>query len=329
MQSLCRPLSRILLFAFAAGALGGCARYQPSSQIPPAVRLSDVVPSVPEMAVAHRKGAVEWVNEGGVEIPVRVFGTNGARRPIILVHGLESHSGWFVQSAAFMAGLGHPVYVVDRRGSGLSSERRGHIESFHQWSRDLERVAQLALRRHHTNKVHVIGHCFGAIPATVFTLENPNLIASLILPTPGFFTTTDLAISQKLRALGDHLHRKSHYLPVLLKTEQFTNQEQYREFIRNDSLKLYEATTTFYWNVNDARDYVRRRREQVRCPVWVGLAGEDEIIRAEPTRELFHDFSSVQKRLIVFPEAKHILEFSPGRDAFFRELESWLRETGG
>ena len=64
-------------------------------------------------------------------------------------------------------------------------------------------------------------------------------------------------------------------------------------------------------------------------PVWMGLAGQDEIIRAEPTRELFHDFGSEQKQIVVFPDAKHILEFSPARDVFFRELENWLREDGG
>jgi len=314
------------LLIFVTCVFSGCATYQPSAQVSPDFKPRDAVPALPEMAVAHRQGTIEFINSRGAKIPVRVFGTNGTQRPVIMTHGLESHSGWFVQSAAFMAGLGHPVYLVDRRGSGLSRERRGHSDNFHQWSRDFESVARFALNRHRTNKVHVIGHCFGAIPATVFAIESSNLVASLILPTPGFVTSTDLGFSEKLHVVSDHLCRASHYLPVPLKTEQFTDSAEFQEFIRNDKLKLHEVTSAFYWNVNQARKFVRANLDAVQCPVWMGLAGRDEIVELDPTRALFRDFGSDQKRIAVFPEAKHILEFSPGRDAFFRELESWFSE---
>jgi acylglycerol lipase len=327
MQPSWRAACRIGLLNLALGFMGGCASYQPSAQVSRDFIPRDVAPALPEMAAARRQGAVEFVRAGGARIPVRIFGTNGTKRPVIMTHGLESHSGWFVQSAAFMAGLGHPVYLVDRRGSGLSRERRGHSDHFLHWSRDLKRIANVALDRHHTNKLHVVGHCLGAIPATVFTIEHSNLVASLILPTPGFATTTDLTLSQKLRVLENHLGGKSHYLPVPLKTEQFTDQPEYREFIGADELKLREVTTAFYWNVKQARQFVRAHRDQVRCPIWLGLAGGDEIVEAGPTREIFEKFKSDHKRLVVFPKAKHILEFSPEREAFFRELEDWL--SGG
>jgi alpha-beta hydrolase superfamily lysophospholipase len=189
-------------------------------------------------------------------------------------------------------------------------------------------VALFVLDRHRTNKVHVIGHCFGAIPATVFAIESSNLVASLILPTPGFVTSTDLGFSDKLHVLGDHLSRNSHYLPVPLQTEQFTDSVEFQEFIRNDKLKLQEVTSAFYWNVSRARRFVRANLDVVQCPVWMGLAGRDEIVEQEPTRSLFRGFRSDEKQIVVFPEAKHILEFSPARDAFFRELEKWLSEQG-
>ncbi|HEY0549769.1 MAG TPA: alpha/beta fold hydrolase [Verrucomicrobiae bacterium] len=288
MRRLWQALNGLLIFV--ACVFSGCATYQPSAQVSPDFKPRDVVPALPEMANAHRQGAIEFLHARGARIPIRAFGTNGTLRPVIMTHGLESHSGWFVQSAAFMAGLGHPVYLVDRRGSGLSQERRGHNGNFHQWSRDLENVARWALNRHHTNQLHVIGHCFGAIPATVFTIEHSNLVASLILPTPGFATSTDLSVAQKLHVLGDHLGRKSNYLPVPLKTEQFTDSVEFQEFIRNDKLKLHEVTSAFYWNVNDARKFVRAHLEAVQCPVWMGLAGRDEIVEMDPTRALFRDF---------------------------------------
>src|SRR3954464_6461838 len=123
MQRLWQALNRIWLALLVAGA-AGCANYQPSAQVSPDFKPRDQAPALPEMARAHALGHVEFVAaRDGKRIPVRTFGTNGSRRPVLMTHGLESHSGWFVQSAAFMAGLGHPVYLVDRRGSGLSRER--------------------------------------------------------------------------------------------------------------------------------------------------------------------------------------------------------------
>ena len=320
--------SALLILAMSLGS--GCATYQPSAQVSPGFTPRDTAPALSELARAREQSTVESVAApDGAQIPVRVFGASGTKPPVLMTHGLESHSGWFAQSAAFMAGLGHPVYLADRRGSGLSQQRRGHCDDFHQWSRDLESVARQALSRHHADKLHIIGHCFGAIPATVFAIEHTNEVASLILPTPGFITTTDLTISQKLRVLSDHLGGKASYLPVPLETEHFTNAEQYRQFIRDDELKLHEVTTALYWNINRARKFVRAHREEVRCPVWMGLAGQDEIVIAADTRDLFREFGSDQKRLVIFPATKHILEFGPDQEAFFRELEKWLGGCGG
>ena len=66
----------------------------------------------------------------GYDIAVRVYGETGGKTPVVMTHGLQSHSGWFAQSAAAMAAGGHPVYAVDRRGSGLSQGPRGDMQAF-------------------------------------------------------------------------------------------------------------------------------------------------------------------------------------------------------
>jgi len=67
------------------------------------------------------ESGVEFVpSADGVKLAVRVAGGKGGRTPLIMLHGLQSHSGWFVQSQTFLSGLGFPVYAMDRRGSGLS-----------------------------------------------------------------------------------------------------------------------------------------------------------------------------------------------------------------
>ena len=57
------------------------------------------------------QAGVEYVpSKDGTRWAVRIAGRSGSRTPLVMLHGLRSHSGWFVQSQTFLAGLGIPVY---------------------------------------------------------------------------------------------------------------------------------------------------------------------------------------------------------------------------
>ncbi len=44
---------------------------------------------------------------------------------VVYLHGIQSHPGWFVGSAAALAARGHPVFQPTRRGSGDNRLDRG------------------------------------------------------------------------------------------------------------------------------------------------------------------------------------------------------------
>lgn len=49
-----------------------------------------------------------WIGApAGHRIPVRLFGARG-RHPVVVLHGLQSHSGWFVPSATHVASWDSP-----------------------------------------------------------------------------------------------------------------------------------------------------------------------------------------------------------------------------
>src|SRR5687767_13741445 len=51
------------------------------------------------------------------------------RGRVVAVHGIQSHSGWYGWSCAALARNGWDVWFADRRGSGMSEDRRGHAPS--------------------------------------------------------------------------------------------------------------------------------------------------------------------------------------------------------
>lgn len=260
----------------------------------------------------------------GIAVSVRLFGADGSRAPLLMVHGLQSHSGWFSQSAAYVASLGHPVYVIDRRGSGLSQAMRGDSKDFMEWAADIKIVSNYAMQKHHGRQVYLLGHCFGAIPATVYAETHPLTIKGLVLTTPGIYTHTSIPLSQMLKIASTSSGKRDYYFPVPLDPDQFSELPEYEPFIATDPLSLRAVTGDLYWQIHKARKYIKANSNRLRMPILIGLAGEDEIADNDKNRKWFNKLPTTDKVEIIYPEARHILEYSKERERYFEDLGQWL-----
>ena len=279
----------------------------------------------PDLKSALSKAKIEFIpGTSSAGIYMRVFGKNGGKTPVIMSHGLQSHSGWFVQSAAFMAGLGHPVYSMDRRGSGLSQAPRGDLKDFMIMVEDIHTVAKFVKKRHAKKKIYLLGHCFGAIPAAAYACEYPDNAKGLILTTPAIYTKTEPSLFWKIRILVTPSGKGNFLVPNPLETSQFTELRMYEEFIKSDTLSLKAATGDFYYQVHRARKFVHRNISQLNMPVLMGIAGEDPIVDNQRILVFFQKIPAADNALIEYNDARHILEFSPEKERYFDDLASWL-----
>ena len=284
--------------------------------------------SVPEQWT--RRDRIEFM-EGpmGVRIPVSIFAETGHETPVILTHGIQSHAGWFFQSAEFLADRGHPVYAFDRRGSGRSDAERGHCESFMELVDEVAVVAGRACEASGRRQVHVVGHCYGAIPAAAFACAQPSKLASLVLSTPGIHTFSDLTPRQKLSLLRGMLTGRTVRFPVPLAPDLLSDIPSYVECVKNDSLALNEATGSLYLETVRARRWIRRRMGALTIPVFMASAAADRIANNRKNAHFFQRIPSRDKRHRVYENAIHVLEFSRERDAYFDDLSEWFQAHEG
>jgi alpha-beta hydrolase superfamily lysophospholipase len=245
-----------------------------------------------------------------------------------MLHGLQSHSGWFVQSQTFLANLGFPVYAMDRRGSGLSEGARGDCTDFHQMIDDVHAVVDCARERHQVEKVHLFGHCFGAIPATLFATAHPELVASLIQASSGIHTKLNLALARKLELVWAKAARNTVQIPIPLKAEMFSDLDECVRFIREDESRLQTATGSLYYEVRRACGYIRSHRELLTMPLFMASAGDDPICDTAANERFFWSLPARHKLLVRYERSRHVIEFSEQRDDFFRDLNWWLERFG-
>jgi len=274
-----------------------------------------------------RKNTVELTASDGYALKGRVFAPQRPRGAVLVIHGIQSHSGWYEASSEALAAKGFFVLAVDRRGSGMNGRDRGHVSSFQVWLDDLELARAHAAEHSGAARVHIEGISWGGNLALAFAAWKPQLVRSIALVAPGLEPKVDLSGLQKAgvglaAALGS---RKLFAIPISDGTMFTANPDRIR-YIDSDPLLLREATGRFFVESARLSRYWRKRVASIECPAMLMLAGRDRIISNERTRATFSRLGSKIKTAVLYEGAHHTLEFEQEPEPFFRDLVAWFEK---
>jgi alpha-beta hydrolase superfamily lysophospholipase len=253
-----------------------------------------------------------------------------AARPIaglLLVHGLQSHSGWFEASdtAGELAEAGISSLACDRRGSGRSSGVPGHADSSDDFLDDLD-AAAAALRSHLGAGVplHALANCFGSRALLVHAARSPGTFRSLILTAPATRMTRRASYGpgQKLRIALAAPQRR---FATPLRDEDFVSAGAWLEWIRRDGRALRSVTAGFLRSAARLARGMRRAIPRLPVPLLVVLGKRDVLVDNRAIRADLVEAWAGAKRVIEY-DAEHYVDFSPARPALAREIRAWLLE---
>ena len=87
----------------------------------------------------------ETVKSGDRGIFVRSWQPSGvARAVVVLCHGFNSHSGYYVRTGEALTARGFAAYALDLHGRGRSDGERFYVESISEYVQDVAMVVSLA-----------------------------------------------------------------------------------------------------------------------------------------------------------------------------------------
>lgn len=125
-----------------------------------------------------------YLQQTDYQLHLRYLGPEGeaTRQPVLMVHGsIENGRIFYTKSgkglAAYLAGLGHPVYVLDQRGRGESVPKISAADShghYHAITDDLPTVHEFIVGRHQQS-VHWIAHSWGGVLLASTLARFPHL----------------------------------------------------------------------------------------------------------------------------------------------------------
>ena len=264
----------------------------------------------------------------GYAAAARWWRPSDPRGAVLYFHGIQSHGGWYEQSAGLLAAQGFSVLMPDRRGSGFNRVQRGHADSAPQLLADAKATLQTLWRETGGASVHVVGVSWGGKLGVALADAAGDKVRSLSLVAPGLFPKVDLTRTDKFRVAMAMLAERERMFDIPLNAPRlFTANPERIAFLDGDRLKLTQVSASFLLASRRLDRVVRQfSKSSWRGPIHLLLAGRDRIIDNEPTRRWFRSLPSPDRRLTEYPDAEHTIEFESDPAAFFHDLTAWLAE---
>lgn len=255
----------------------------------------------------------------------RFWPVENPRAAVLYHHGIQSHAGWYEESARRLQGAGFATLQVDRRGCGRNDRDRGHAESAEQLLADAHAARDELLRRTGLTAYHVVGVSWGGKLAVAACVDRPKGVASLTLVTPGLFPREGASREKKAEIGFAMIYEREKPYPIPLDDPAFfTADPHWQEFIASDVLTLRECTAGFYLASRRMDRMAARLPQAPPLPIHLLLAGEEPIIDNDKTSAYVEKLGWAESRITRYAGARHSLEFEAVRENYFRDLVGFL-----
>ena len=103
---------------------------------------------------------------------------------IVVVHGINEHSGRYAKLAGDLNARGYAVYTMDLRGHGRSDGDRALIRTFDQYLDDVELLVGRVSARQAGKPIFLLGHSMGGTIVALLGITRQPHVRGLILSAP-------------------------------------------------------------------------------------------------------------------------------------------------
>ncbi len=270
-----------------------------------------------------------WIASDGYPILVASWQPTGIPiGRVVVLHGVQSHQGWYQGLGRRLCNGGFEVHMPDRRGSGGNIKDRGHTSSPKRLIDDIGELLVVLDTKSPGVWTAMTGISWGGKLAVVAAARFRPQIAALALICPGMQPRVGVSFCERLCiAFAYFTNRRKKFAIPLSDPALFTLNPVGQAFIIADPLSLREASAGLLAASTLIDRSVSRVPGKVVQPVLLMLATEDRIVDNLKTRRYFKRLASRDRTIIEYPGAHHTLEFEPDPGLHAGDLVSWLCRT--
>jgi acylglycerol lipase len=246
------------------------------------------------------------------------------RAVVVLVHGFNSHSGYYAWVADQLVAEGLAAYALDLRGRGKSDGERFYVQKFDDYASDLAKFITIVKAQEPGLPVFLLGHSAGGVVSCVYTLDHQAELAGFIcesfaheVPAPDFA----IAALKGLAHIAPHAH------VLKLNNEDFSRDPKVVEQMNNDPLLANEVQPTqTIAEMARADDRLRREFSKITIPILIIHGSLDKATKPSGSQRFYDNASSTDKTLKIYEGHFHDLLNDLDKEVVMADIKAWLNK---
>lgn len=244
----------------------------------------------------------------------------GAGKPVVLfLHGIAMHGEPYGAIAAGFTSRGVPFVVPDLRGHGRSQGPRGELPPAHVLRADVGAVITLINKRFPNAPMVLVGESMGGLLAADYAWRGEGRLAGVVLLAPAF----GLHPAQfKVSEFGNVLSGR---VPIATdaKLKPSTTDEGFIRARKADKLALAEVKLSYLTSLAALQNDWPRAAGELKMPLFVGVAGQDQVIDASAARRVYDSAGTTHKTWQRWEKAYHTLSWDPATAQVIEDVVAW------
>lgn len=249
---------------------------------------------------------------------------DGPKAVVVIVHGFNSHSGYYQWTADQLVDSGYEAYALDLRGRGNSDGERFYIEDMNEFVGDVDQMVSIVKATHPGLPVFVLGHSAGGVLSCLYMLAHQDRVNGFIcesfayqVPAPDFA----IAVLKGLSHLAPHAH------VVKLKNEDFSRDAAAVEAMNNDPLIAHEVQPTrTMQQLAVADERLKKEFSNIQVPLFIIHGSQDKATKPSGSEFFYKQSSSTDKTLKIYEGHYHDMLNDLDKEVVMADILDWLNK---
>lgn len=241
---------------------------------------------------------------------------------VVIVHGFNSHSGYYQWTAEQLTSNGFETYAIDLRGRGNSDGERFYIAENDEIVSDIDQLISIVKETHSGLPVFILGHSAGGVLSALFMLAHQDRVNGFIcesfayrVPAPDFA----IAVLKGLSHIAPHAH------VLKLKNEDFSRDESVVTAMNNDALIAHEVQPTkTIQQLALADERLKNEFPNIKLPLLILHGTMDKATKPSGSQEFYDKAGSPDKSLKFYEGHYHDLLNDYDKELVMNDILEWL-----
>ena len=266
-----------------------------------------------------------YQSTGGLNIFMRSWRPETrARGVVVIVHGFNSHSGYYLWTASQLLASGLAVYALDLRGRGKSDGERYFVNKFSEYHDDVHNLVQIARSREPGLPLFMLGHSAGGVIASNYALDHQPDLAGLICESYAFQVYAPdfaLAVLKGLSHVAPHAH------VLRLPIPDFSRDPAVIDAMNGDPMIAHEVQPTLtVAEMVRADERLLRDFAQFTLPLLIIHGKADKVTKPGGSQLFFDKASSKDKTLKLYEGFVHDPLSDIGKESVIADIRAWIEK---